>query len=361
VASDPRPRQSDYTDKKEYTKAQNAWSKREKRRQNLAANVAASVAAAGGDAVADTKGHRKPSGRVPEVKVDGVSKPCNWDFLNGCWLHPVDGSVHLVERNKAQKAAQAASQVWRRAETKRIDKAAECRAGKGVPHRAYWAIAEPLVAECDGLTLAQFKRQLRDIEAEAIKASEERKKKKALEREAEYKERDHMEREDLPLQAKRAEKRAEEKAVEEAKRHRQWQRRYARLRSGHGDHLEFPCDGSHSRPRHPPVYYFRPTRPDHWTDQEFENWHLNLSCGWWECHFCYEISRMSKPRQEEIEALRKAPLLETIGLVKFKCTHRRCTANGRFQQCQRAFSAACKPFHWSDMQVMRFVWFGLTQ
>lgn len=125
MVDDPRPDPRDYTGKLAYRRDRDAWSKREKRRQKLAAAVAAAAADDGGDWAAYPKGHPKPGGPVPKVDIDEVLTPCKWDVLRGSWVHPVDGTIHVVERNRARQAAQRASQAWRRAEFMRIHKETE--------------------------------------------------------------------------------------------------------------------------------------------------------------------------------------------------------------------------------------------
>jgi hypothetical protein len=447
VVDDLRPDARDYEGKSDpkYRRAQNAWSKREKRRQKLAAAVAAAADAGGGGGVADTKGYPKPSGLVPKVNIDEVPTPCKWDVLRGRWVHPVDGTMHVVERNKARKAAQRASQAWRGAESQRIHEEAErrlkellqpantdgddylmkvkidsksfpllfrfealqevwhsnyehaeirhkqiqavrksiiSRAGGYLekhietwgnpeaeyitfrPSRWYWEIAEVLVAECDGITLAQYKHQLRTIlkskAAELVAYF-------ALAWAAEGGERWRMESEDLLLQAKRARQQAEQQAEVEARRdkasalrvereYRQVQARLARMQDADACRsIIYTCDGSsgsvHSW-RHPPCHAFNPVAPLNWTDKEVEAWQFDLAHDAHDCSHCYERTRLAKGRFEEIRALREAPQLETIGNLTFQCRWKRNLKQGSTQPCMRTFRAAVKPGDWTHEEVM---------
>ena len=434
VVDDLRPDPRDYEGKSdpEYRRAQNAWSKREKRRQKLAAAVAAAAAAGGGDGVADTKGHPKPSGPVPKVDIDEVPTPCKWDVLRGCWVHPVDGTMHVVERNKARKAAQRASQAWRGAQSQRIHEEAKrrlkehqpprnaesvsgdyltkvkidsksfpmlfrfealqevwhkrsrylavgrssiiWRAGGFLekhietrgkpkaeyitfrPSRWYWEIAEVLVAECDGITLAQYKHQLRMIlRCNAAVLVEHF----ALVWAAEGEERQRMESEDLPLHAERARQQAEVEArrdkasaLREERSLRQFRARLARMQDADARRsIIYTCNGS-SELRHRPCHEFNPVPPLDWTDEEVERWHFDLAWDFIACSSCFERRRLAKGRFEEIRAVREAPQLETIGNLTFQCRWKRNLKQGSTQPCMRTFRAAVKPGDFTHEEVM---------
>ena len=137
------------------------------------------------------------------------------------------------------------------------------------PSRWYWEIAEVLVAECDGITLAQYKHQLRTIlkskAAELVAYF-------ALAWAAEGGERWRMESEDLPLQAERARQQAEVEARRDKasalrveREYRQVQARLARMQDADACRsIIYTCDGSsgsvHSW-RHPPCHAFNPVPP----------------------------------------------------------------------------------------------------
>jgi hypothetical protein len=443
VVDDPRPDARNYEGKSdpEYRRAQNAWSKREKRRQKLAAAVAAAAAAGGGNGVTDTKGYPKPSGPVPKVDIDEVPTPCKWDVLGGRWVHPVDGTIHVVERNKARRAAQRASQAWRGAESQRIHEEAkrrlkelhppcsaeavdgdyltkvkidsksfpllfrfealqrvwhsneyiEIREGriqavrKSIirlasgflekhietwgerkaeyitfrPSRWYWEIAEVLVAECDGITLAQYKHQLRMIlrcNAAVIVEFF------AQVWAAEGEERQRMESEDLPLHAERARQQAEVEArrdkasaLREERSLRLFQARLARMKDADARRsIIYTCKGcSGSRGcRHGPCTEFNPVPPLDWTDEEVERWQFDLASDFIACSSCFEHERLGKGRFEEIRAVREAPQLETIGNLTFQCRWKRNLKQGSTQPCMRTFRAAVKPGDFTHEEVM---------